>query len=153
LDGIDHKENFPDYFVRNALVVNLTEAEKLEGLVTKVLQAGVNYIHGIDFQLAEFKKHREQARELALRAAKEKAEKMAAALGQSVGAPVQINEGYAGSPWSYYSSWSGWSYGRTQGMTQNVVQNVQGGSGESSESVSLGELAIQANVSVVFELR
>jgi len=139
--------------VRNALVVNLTEADKLEGVVTRVLQAGVNYIHGIDFQTTEFKKYREQARELALKAAKEKAEKMAAVLGQSVGSPVQISEGYGGSPWSYYSSWYGWGYGRTQGMTQNVVQNAQGGSGESPETISLGKIAIRANVSVVFELK
>ena len=74
----------------------------------KIVINGVNYIHGIDFQTTEFKKYREQARELALKAAKEKADKMAAVLGQSVGAPIQINESYSGSPWWYWSSWSGW---------------------------------------------
>ncbi len=67
----------------------------MEELVTKVLQAGVNYVHGIDFQTTEFKKYREQARNLALRAAKEKAEMMAGVLGQSAGAPIQINEDFS----------------------------------------------------------
>ncbi len=147
------KEDFIGYFVRNTLVVTLTETDKVEGLVTKVLQAGVNYIHGIDFQTTEFKKYREQARDLALKAAKEKAEKMAGVLGQSVGVPIQINENFSGSPWWYYSSWSGWGYGRNQGMSQNVIQNVQAGAGEISDTIALGKISIRANVSVTFELR
>jgi uncharacterized protein YggE len=134
--------------------VTLAETAKVEELVTKVLQSGVNYIHGIDFQTTEFKKYREQARELALKAAKEKADRMAAVLGQSIGAPLQINENYGGSPWGYYySSWSGWGYGRAQGMTQNVVQNVAGGSGEISDTIALGKISIRANVAVTFELK
>jgi len=147
------KEDFIGYFVRNTFVVTLAETGKVEELVTKVLQAGVNYIHGIDFQTTEFKKYREQARELALKAAKEKAEKMAGVLGQSIGAPLQINENYSGSPWSYRSSWSGWGYGRSQGMSQNAVQNVSGGSGEISETIALGKVSIRANVAVTFELK
>lgn len=147
------KDNFIGYFVRNAFVVTLAETDKVEELVTKVLQAGVNYIHGIDFQTTEFKKYREQARDLALKAAKEKAEKMAGVLGQSVGAPIQINENYSGSPWWYYSSWSGWGSSRSQGMSQNAIQNVQGGSGEVSDTIALGKISIRANVSVTFELK
>jgi uncharacterized protein YggE len=146
------KEDFIGYFVRNSFVVTLAETAKVEELVTKVLQAGVNYIHGIDFQTTEFKKYREQARELALKAAREKAEKMAGVLGQTVGAPIQISENYSGSPWSYYSSWSGWA-SRGQGMSQNAIQNVQGASGEISETIALGKISIQANVSVTFELK
>jgi len=147
------KEDVLGYFVRNTIVVTLTDAAKVEKLITDVLQAGVNYIHGIDFQTTEFKKYREQARELALKAAKEKADKMAAVLGQSVGAPIQINESYGGSPWWYWSSWSGWGYGRNQGMSQNVVQNVQGGSSEISDTIALGKISIRAAVAVTFELR
>lgn len=147
------KEDFIGYFVRNTFVVSLTETGKVEELVTQVLQAGVNYIHGIDFQTTEFKKYREQARDLALKAAKEKAEKMAGALGQTVGAPLLINEGYGGSPWWYYSSWSGWGYSRGQGMSQNTIQNAQSGSGEISETIALGKISIRASVSVTFELK
>ena len=147
------KENFIGFFVRNTLMVTLTETGKVEELVTRALQAGVNYIHGIDFQTTEFKKYREQARELALKAAREKAEKMAAVLYQSIGSPIQIEENYSGSPWWYYSSWSGWGYGRGRGMTQNVIQNVQGDSGEASDTIVLGKISIKANVSVTFELK
>jgi len=149
------REDFLGYIVRNAFTVTLTDTAKVEELVTTVLQAGVNYIHGIDFQTTELKKYREQARELALKAAKEKAEKMAAVLGQSVGAPIQINENYGGSPWSYYSNWSGgaWGFNRSQGMSQNAFQNAGGGSGEISDTIALGKISIRANVNVTFELK
>lgn len=146
------KRNFVGYFVRNTVVVTLSDVEKVENLVSSVLAAGVNHIHGLDFQTSEFKKHREQARELALKAAKEKADKMSAVLGQTVGAPIQISENYIGSPWSYWSSWSGWG-GRSAGMSQVQVQADRGGSGGISETIALGKLSIRANVSVTFELQ
>jgi hypothetical protein len=146
------KENFLGYFVRNTVVVTLYDVSKVEGVVSQALQASVNYIHGVDFQTTEFKKYREQARELALKAAKEKAVKMANVLGESVGDPIQINE-YGQYPWGYWSGWSGWGHGYSQGMSQNVSQNVQSGSSETPETIALGKISIRANVSVTFDLK
>lgn len=147
------KKNFIGYFVRNTFVVTLSDANKVEDLVTNVLGSGVNFIHGINFQTTEFKKYREQARELALNAVKEKAEKMAGALGQHIGNPIHINEGYGGSDWWYYNSWSGWGYGRSNMMSQNVMQNIQSSSDQISETIALGKISIKANVTVTFELK
>ncbi len=146
------RQNFVGYFVRNTLVVTISDVEKVEKLVTTILQVGVNYIHGIDFQTTEFKKYREEARELALKAAKEKADKMAAVLGQTVGAPIQINENYSGSPWGYWSSWYGWGRGRSSGMSQVNVQADRGSSNEIADTIALGKISIRASVSVTFEL-
>jgi uncharacterized protein len=148
-----NKKNFIGYFVRNTFIVTMTDPGKVEELVTKILQSGVNYIHRIDFQTTEFKKYREQARELALNTAKEKAVKMAAVLGQVVRDPIQISEGYSGSGWWYYSSWSGWSPGRYNSMSQNVIQNVSNSPEQTSEIIELGKISVKANVTVVFELK
>lgn len=147
------KEEFIGYFAQNTFVATLTETEKVERLVTKVLESGVNYIHGIDFRTTEFKKYQEKARELALKAAKEKAEKMAAVLGQSIGSPMQINENFNRAPLQYYSSWSRWGHGRSQGMSQNVVQNASGASGEMTDAIDLGKISIRANVTATFEMK
>ena len=88
-----------------------------------------------------------------MNAAKEKAEKMASALGQTIGDPLQISEGYGGSDWWYYNSWSGWGYGRSNMMSQNVVQNIPSGSDNISETIALGKISIKASVSVTFELK
>jgi uncharacterized protein YggE len=149
------RKEFLGYRVRNSLSATLSDVAKLEAIITQLLAAGVNYIHGIDFQTTQFKKHREEARQLALKAAKEKAEKMAVTLGQTIGAPLTINEGYGGSGSWYYSSWSGWGYGRGDGMGQNVQVQMSrdtGGAGEDTEGVALGKLGIRASVSVTFEL-
>ncbi len=82
-----------------------------------------------------------------------KSEKMAGALGQLVGNPIQMNEGYGGSNFWYYSSWNGWGYGRTNVMSQNVMQNIENGTGEISETIALGKISIKANVNVIFELK
>lgn len=130
------KEDFIGYFVSYTLVVTLTETEKVDEFITKVLQAGVNSIHGIDFQTTEFKKYREQARELALKAAKEKAEKMASVLGQMIGTPIQISEN------SSYSHSSG----------RNLVQDMRDFS-DISDTIPLGKISLQSNVTVAFELK
>jgi len=147
------KKDFIGYFIRNTFVVTLSDPGKVEALVTSVLQSGVNYIHNINFQTTELKKYREQARDLALTAAREKAEKMAAALGQIIGDPIQISEGYGGYDWWYYNSWSGWGYGRSNMMSQNVVQNIPTNSDNISETIALGKISVKANVSVTFELK
>ncbi len=78
---------------------------------------------------------------------------MAGALGQSIGDPLQINEGYGGSNWWYYNSWSGWGSGRSNMMSQNVMQNIPSDSDQISETIALGKISIKANVTVTFELK
>lgn len=137
------KKNFLGYFVSNTMAVTIADPGKLEKLVEKLLEAGIENIGGIDFQVSEYKKYREQAREMALKAAQEKAEKMAAVLNRGIGAAMQISEGYSG--------WSGWG-SRRQAMTQNVAQEVPGGGGEPG-TIALGKISIRASVSVTFELK
>jgi uncharacterized protein len=146
--------DFIGYFVRNTFLVTLNKTGEVDELVSKVLAAGVTQIHGVDFQTTEYKKYREQARELALKAAKEKAQKMAAVLGESIGVPLQISETYSGMGSSYSSwCWGTWGWGRGGGMNQNVAQNSRGHSSEVSDTIALGKVSIRAAVSVTFELR
>ena len=145
------KKDFIGYFVRNSMSVVLTEPGKIEQLITGVLTAGVTHIHGIHFETTEFKKHRQEARKLALEAAKEKAENMSAVLGKTIGSPIQISEVKEYGSGYYYGGW--WRYGRVQSMSQNVAQDLGGQSGDTSETIALGKISIKGNVSVTFELK
>jgi uncharacterized protein YggE len=141
------------YATRNVFVVTLSDPAKVEALISQMLEVGVNHVNGVEFQTSQFKQHRESARELALTAAREKAEKMAAVLGCTIGKPLAINETFSGGAW-YFSSWLGWGYGRSSGMSQNVVQDTRGsGGGEEPQSMALGKISIRAGVSVTFELK
>lgn len=148
----DPSEGFVGYFVRNSIVVTLTDVAKVEELIVQALQAGVNYVHGVDYETTELKKYREQARELALKAAKEKADKMAAVLGQSIGVPLQISENST-DIWYRGSNWGGQGYGRSQVMMQNVSHDAPGGDGEHHQTIALGTIGIRASVNIVFELK
>ena len=143
------KKDFIGYFVRNTISATLTQPDKLETLITGVLTAGVTHIHGITFATTQLKKHREQARKLALEAAREKGEKMAAVFGKKIGDPIQISEHRQYS--HYYGSW--WGYGRGQAMSQNVVQNRGGQSDDMTDTIALGKISVKGSVTVVFELQ
>ncbi len=146
----ERRRNFVGYAVRKTLVVTLRDIDKFESLLSGVLEAGANYVHGIDFRTTELRRYRDQARSQALKAAKEKAAAMAAELGLEVGEPRSIQEGYVGW-WSSYGSWWG---SRSRGtMTQNVIQNVGGQSGEPEGPMTPGQLAVTAEVRVSFVLR
>lgn len=140
------------YAARYTFVVTIADPAKVESLISQMLDVGVNHVNGVEFQTTDFKKHRETARELAIKAAKEKAQKMAAVLGQGVGKPVAISETYSGGSW-YYSSWSGWGFGRSGGMAQNAIQDSRGPSGEEPQGMALGKISIRAAVSVSFEMK
>jgi uncharacterized protein YggE len=144
------KVEFIGYFVRNAMIITVNDAARIEDLVTKALGAGVNYIHGIDFQSVDLKKYREEARVLALKAAREKAEKMSAVLGQTIGRPLQITDNYAN---IFGRQSSGWGNMGGANWSQNAVQNMTAGGGEGGETIALGQIAIRAGVSVIFELK
>ena len=71
------RREFLGYFARRSLVITIRDVSKFEPLLSSVLTAGANYVHGIDFRTTELRKHRDAARAMALTAAREKADAMA----------------------------------------------------------------------------
>jgi hypothetical protein len=146
-------QEFDGYTVRNMFAVTLTDPAKVDALISRALDAGVNYLLGVDFQSSGLKTYREQARELAGKAARDKADKMAATLGARVGDAIQINEDQRYTSPSYYSSWSGTGWGNTRGDYAGPSQNTaQVSGGDATDGIALGKVAIRASVSVTFEL-
>ena len=144
------KPNFIGYFVQKNIVITLKDVSKFEDLLSQVLEAGVNYVHGVDFRTTQLRKYRDQARDLALKAAQEKAIAMATTAGQQVGQPLSVREEY--NRWYYpWNSWWGGGYGNQ--MSQNVVQNSGQPAADMEDSLSLGQIAVNASVSVDYELK
>jgi len=138
-----------DYVVRKTIVLTLREISKFEDLLTSALDAGITNVHGIEFRTTELRKYKDQARALAIQAAKEKAEALTGELGLEIGDPTSISENHVG--WySWYSSW--WGYWSSGSTAQNVIQEV-GSSGWSGEgSAAPGQISVNARVSVTFEM-
>ena len=134
--------------VRKSLVITLKELSKFEDLLTALLGTGINHIKGIEFRTTELRKYRDQARSLAVIAAREKAEALAGDAGTSIGNVLSIREDRIHS-WDWYNSYWGSSWSR--GMTQNVIQSMDSGS-QTTGSVSPGQISVDARVSVTFAL-
>ena len=66
---------FIGYFVRRTLVITVRDVGTFETLLSDVLQAGATHVHDIEFHTTELRRHRDAAREMAIKAAREKAER------------------------------------------------------------------------------
>lgn len=83
---------FEGYEASKSIKVVLRDMTKYEQLLSGMLKLGVNRITGISFGSSKEIEKRREARILAIKAAREKAEYLAAELGQEVGKPLWIAE-------------------------------------------------------------
>ena len=135
----------PEYYqVRRNLGVRLRKVAQFDTVLAGVLRSGVNYVLGIDFRTTELRKHRDAARQQAIRAAKEKAAALAAELDQKIGKAHSISEQTSG-------GWWGWS-GRNEPFAQNSIQVAPGGGEETEGNLAVGMINVNATVNVTFAL-
>lgn len=138
------------YEAYKTIAVTLHDLTQYEDFIAAALVSGVNYIHGVEFRTTELRKYRDQAREMAITAAQEKAAALAQALGQEIGMATSISEGY--DDWySSYGRWWGSSW--NGGAYQNSVQSVGGEAAYSGGALLPGQLSITASVTVSFVTR
>lgn len=138
-NGYPIHDHIEGYDMQRGVTLTLRDIKKFEALLSALVEAGVSQFDGIEFRTSELKKHREAAREMALRAAAEKAGKMAQVLGRKAGLAITIEEN---SDSLYTPQWSN--------MSQNARMDV--GSGGSGETFAEGRVSISASVTVVFGL-
>ncbi|HJX82722.1 MAG TPA: SIMPL domain-containing protein [Candidatus Angelobacter sp.] len=81
------------YFVASqTLSITLRDLAQLDAVVESLIKAGANQLDSIEYQTGDLRKYRDQARDLAVKAAREKAQALAHALGQEVGKAYSIEE-------------------------------------------------------------
>lgn len=126
------------YQASRGLTLTLHDIDEVEGVLYDMLAAGANRVDRVQFESSERSERRSEARVLAVRAARMKAEAMAAELGQTIGEPVRIEE----------QATPGW---QPQPMSNMLLNNDT--LAQVSETVAGGKLRVHAGVSVVFTLR
>jgi hypothetical protein len=144
------------YSVRKEIGIRLTNVVTFNAVLTGLLANGMNSVGSIDFRTSELRKYKDQARAMAIKAAKEKAEAMASELGVKVGKPYNITV-------NDWDGWSGWSQQNALGFgggggagsaLQNSSQDAGGGGGgETGPTFAVGQISISATVNVIFLLR
>jgi uncharacterized protein len=128
------------YNVSNTVWFTLENIAKYDLLTNDLIKIEDVYITNTTLEYSKAIETRVQARTNALTVAKEKAVKMAEALGMTIGKPILIQE-------EPIYDW-GW-----QNYTQNNVQNYAVDMPSSSQHFSEGIMKIESKVRVVFELK
>jgi uncharacterized protein YggE len=125
------------YEVSKTVAIRLRDISRFDDLLADVLKAGITRLSNLEFRDSQIRKHRDEARRMAIRAAQEKAKLLAGEIGQSIGPAYSITEE------------SGGDYVRS------VNQNVSTTSGTASDSDSAtapGTISVTAQVTVRFRL-
>jgi uncharacterized protein YggE len=142
------------YRIYNVVSITMRAVDKTSTAIGAAFQAGANQVVNVEFYTSELRKYRDQAREMAMKAASEKANALTQAAGANTDCVLNINE----NSWSYFNGRNWWNGGNNQNLwTQNAVQNVQPAANETPSSddnpVSAGQISIRAEVSVSFALK
>lgn len=141
-DDDEYQSVFAGYTVSKTIVVKLRDLSKFENFLSEIVNVGVTQIGNVSFQSTEIRRHKDQARALAVRAAREKAEAMAKELGQTIGKAVSIEEEETDND------------NRSANLSANSntlsfgLYDVSG----TSETIAPGTITIRAEVSVRFLL-
>jgi uncharacterized protein YggE len=143
-NGEPRERKFLGYYMTKSIMITLRDISKFERVVAEALKLGTNYIQGTSFETTELRKYRDRARIDAIKAAKEKAIALAGELGQKVGKPITITEG-AARPYQA-------NFKRIGSFNANLSVDSDDKALDENGSVAPGELKIEANVEVTFEL-
>ncbi|MEW6278968.1 MAG: SIMPL domain-containing protein [Candidatus Eremiobacterota bacterium] len=138
--SVDHRTDgcgrrLPGYVASQSVSVSLTDLGQRDAFLRDGLKLGMR-LRSVDFDCREVRRHRDRARLMALRAAREKADAMARETGLRLGKPVEVAE----EPASIYSYLSPVSNHRT---------SVEVGSG--SGLLQPGRISISSQVTVTFQ--
>lgn len=87
------KEEADEYRVSNMITVNIKDMTTIDKVLDALIKMGANKINGIDFTVSNVDKHMNNARLLAMKNARAKAELYAAAEGMKITGVMHIAEG------------------------------------------------------------
>lgn len=138
------------YSVSQSVSCTTHDVDKVPEINTAAIASGVTSMTPVVFSSSELRKYRDQARQQAIRAAKEKADALAGELGSKVGKPLAINE-YE--PYRSYGGANGFNNVNTMNYSNTRTTNMGDNGDEAARaSYAPGTITITANIAVTFLL-
>ena len=128
------------FSVSQTVGCTLRDIQKITTITTRAIDAGANRVSGVTLRTSRLRQYRDQARVMAVKAAKEKALALAGELGSKVGKPHSITEQSSEIP--------------TLLLGNSFAQNVAAAPGDSGSNSAFepGTISISATVTVAFVL-
>jgi hypothetical protein len=139
---IDYRKGLriTNFTAGQSLSVTARDLSKLDGVMDAIISAGANQIGGIEYQSSDLRRYKDEARDAAAKAAREKAEALAKALGNEIAKTHSIEE---------VQQTEG-NYGLNGRLTANTFAEE---TRSSAPSTAPGELTVKASVVVSFDLQ
>jgi len=132
------KREFVGYAVSKTVILRFTDIPHFEEFFSAVLQAGISRVRDISFRTSQIRKFKDQARTLAIRAAREKAAALAREIGQTIGKAHSVSEE---------------GEGRSSAMSNSTSMVSGRFSEDESSTIAPGTIRVTAQVSVSFILQ
>ncbi len=83
---------FLGYEVSTTVSIRMTDIAQFQSFLDEVLKTGLTEVDSVKFESSKLREHKDKARELAMKAAYEKASAMAGAINQTIGKAIFIKE-------------------------------------------------------------
>jgi uncharacterized protein len=135
----DYEKKKHNYIANQTIIICLKDLSKYDELAEGLVDNGVNRIDNVEFKSSKLAIYQSDARKLAMKDAKLKAEDYVSVLGQKIGKALLINDNSQ----NYYP----------QPMYKGGMMAMQA-DGESAprQTLAIGEIEVMANVTVSFIL-
>ncbi len=136
-DQFDYQKKKHNYVATQTVVIDLKDLSKYDDLMEGLMDAGINNINGVQFTSSKLETYKAEARKLAIKEAKSKAEDYVSVLGQKVGKAFTITDN-----------------SQNYNPPQNIMYAMEFKSKmeDSRETLAIGEIEIIVNVQVSFLL-
>ncbi len=139
---------FIGYEVSKTIRIKYLELNKFEELFAELLKTGVTEVNSVEFETSKLRQYKDQARDMAIKAAKEKATAMSASIGQTIGKAIRITEGTISNSTLNYGNLSANSNTTANISRVPTVETVSTSVG----SFSPGTITVSAQATVIFIL-
>ncbi|MGL2966309.1 SIMPL domain-containing protein [Flavobacterium sp. XGLA_31] len=136
--GYDYEKKKSNFQANQTLIITLKDLSKYDDIMDGLNEAGVNMIQGVEFKSSKMEDYEKEARKSAMLNAKQKAADYVSVLGQKVGKALLITDNSQ----TYYP----------QPMYKGNMMAMAADGGATKETLAVGEIVINANVSVTFVL-
>ena len=138
-DQFDYQKKKHNYVATQTVVIDLKDLTKYDDLMEGLMDAGINNINGVQFTSSKLEIYKSEARKLAIKEAKLKAEDYVSVLGQKVGKAFTITD-------------NSQNYNPIQNRMYAMAAKSFDIESEPRETLAIGEIEIIINVQVTFLL-
>jgi uncharacterized protein YggE len=134
----DYEKKKYNYQASQSITINLKDITKYDDLMMGLVDNGINNISNVEFKSSKMEEFKSEARKLAIKEAKHKAEDYVSELNQKVGKAILINDNTQ----AFYP----------QPMFKNYGMVAMAAEDSPKQTLAVGEIEIIANVSISFIL-